>query len=209
VSHRVVQRVAQDGQYADGGGGRHLEPEQRIDAEGDDEVVGECDKTRNGHLPFEVDRHEDRDEDQEDDQALQGLLADVSAPCGPHYLDLDVVGRHAARGPERLGQLIACFRVHGLGLDPQRAVAELGDHGLTTDHRLCGFLGLFDRTGCPGHLELRAALELDAQVEAAEDQRPERDCEDHPGDRVPELAAIDEVVTDLTGVQAVREVAER
>ena len=58
-------------------------------------------------------------------------------------------------------------------------------------------------------LELRTAAELDAEVEAALDDRDEDREHDHDGrDRVPDLASADEVERARPGVEVVAELGE-
>ena len=79
---RVVERVAEDREEADHRRRRDLEPEERVDADGDDEVVEQRDETGDSHLPrAEVERHDDGHEDEEDDEAPDGLLADRLTPA--------------------------------------------------------------------------------------------------------------------------------
>ena len=61
--------------------GRDLEAGQRIDPDGDDEVVGQCDDRRDRHPPFaHVGPDEQDHEDDEDDQTDQRALGDRLAP---------------------------------------------------------------------------------------------------------------------------------
>ncbi len=97
----VVQGVAEDRQQADHRGGRDLEAGERVDADGDHEVVDQGDQRGHRHPPLEVDRQEDRHQDDEDDQALERLLGDLLAPGRADHLDLDLLLRHAAGVGER------------------------------------------------------------------------------------------------------------
>jgi hypothetical protein len=57
-------------------------------------------------------------------------------------------------------------------------------------------------------LEDRAALELDAEVEAEGEQRHDADDEDQAGDGVPDLLPSDEVERDLATVEATTDVTQ-
>ena len=77
----VVERVTEDRQQADDGGRRDLEPDQRVDADRDDQVVEQRDDGRRRHLPLVAQRQVDDDGDDEDDEALDRLVGDLLAPA--------------------------------------------------------------------------------------------------------------------------------
>jgi len=53
--------------------GVNQEERQRVDADGDEDVVDHGDDRRQRHLPLEEDRDVDGDQDEEDDERLDGL----------------------------------------------------------------------------------------------------------------------------------------
>ena len=89
---RVVDRVAEHGQHRRHRGGRHLPAEQGVDADGDDDVVGEGDDRRHRELPLEAQRDVADDEEQRDDDREQGALRDLAAEARGHVLDAERVG---------------------------------------------------------------------------------------------------------------------
>ena len=73
--------------------GRDLEAGERVDADGDHDVVGQRDEGGHGHLPLaEVGPDEEHHEHQEDRQAEQGALGDLLAPAGADLGLREVVG---------------------------------------------------------------------------------------------------------------------
>ena len=120
------------------------------------------------HLPgTEVQRHHERDEQQEDDERLERLLTDRRPPGGADEGRADVLVLHTKGLDESGLDLRARLIGESLGLDPDRAGAELGDVGRVALARAAdGFacLGLVVRRSARGrHPELGSAAELDIQ----------------------------------------------
>src|SRR6476660_6961711 len=208
----VIARVAEDREEADHRGRGDLEPEQRIDADGDDEVVQQRHEARDGHLPgAEVERHDDRHEDEEDDESSDRLLADRLSPAGPDERGADraLVDTELLR-ERRTGLVGAVGRRLGLHADGVLADdrrddvardARGGDRGLRL---LLVALAVGDALDA----ELGAAAELDAEVEAPDEDADEREGDEDGREGVPGLLALDEVDRALARVEVVSDLGE-
>src|SRR5206468_5751221 len=69
-------------------------------------------------------------------------------------------------------------------------------------------LYLAERRGRRGEGEDGPALEVDAEVEAADEQRHDADDQDAPGDRVPQALPADEVDRYLAAVELAAQIAQ-
>ena len=83
----VVQREAEDREEGDDGRRRDLEPEQRVDADADQDVVDHGDDRRDGHSPLEARRDVQGDEHEED---RRGRASAFSVISSPHVGPIDV-----------------------------------------------------------------------------------------------------------------------
>ena len=171
----------------------------------------ESDQGGNRHLPVpEIGPDLQHHQDQEDDQCLDGLAGDLVSPL---TTDLGVRdGVRLGRGglgdsPLNLGGLLV-VECPGLHLDGVRAETDdLGgvhvrDSG--GQHRPADVVDGRGRN-VGRRTELHTALELDTEVQATHQQAKQRDRDDDDRDRVPEFAALDEAVGNLTRVQGMGE----
>ena len=174
--HGVVEREAEDRQDAGDRRRCHLEPGQGVDADGDQDVVRQRHDRGDGHLPLaEVGPDEQHHQDEEHQQADEGALRGCRAPARPDVLCGEVVLGGPGLGQDRVGDLLALGRGQRLGLHQHRLAAGGGDHRLLgvldagAGDRLAELVGgvLGDLVGGQGDAVLGAALELDAEVEAA------------------------------------------
>ncbi len=103
----VIEREAEDGEERDHGRRRDLEPEERVHANTDEDVVRHRGERGDGHAPLEPDRDVQGQHDEEDDERAYRLVGDLSTPRRAdrreaHLADVDLrVGgeclAHAAR----------------------------------------------------------------------------------------------------------------
>jgi hypothetical protein len=208
VSERVFSRTLSQ---ADDGRRGHLELDQRIDADGDQDVVRERDERRDRHAPLEGEGQVDDDGDEEDDQALERLLGDVLAPARADRLRADVVGlgepELLLHGALHLGHV---GRAEALGLHSPAGAGLLHDGVFLDDpgalDRGAGVRGRDVRFA--GELEDRAALELDAEVQPEGEQRHDADDQDEARDGVPGLLPPDEVEGDLAAMEAAADITQ-
>ncbi len=166
------------------------------------------DQGRHRHPPLEGDRQVDRHQHHEDHQAEQGLLRDLVPPAGADDLAVDLLDRDVQRLGEAVADGVRALRLLGADLDPDLAlVGVLHQGGGVVRDTVRRALHLRDRQAGLLHGVDRAALELDAQVQAHR-QADRGDQHDDAGDAVPELAAPDEVEADLALVEPVAQIGE-
>ena len=204
--HGVVQRVAKNRQEADHRRGRHLETDEGVDAHREDEVVHERDDARDGHAPrAEVHRHDERDQNQEDDKRLRRLLAHFGAEGGPNLRLADVVGRHAVRVCEARRDVARHRELDNADLHANVVLTEDRDPGLLVwrvlRHHVLGELRV-------GVLHLRylvdvAASEVDAEVQALDDDDRDAQQQRDRGDGEPHAALGNDRIGALSRVQLV------
>ena len=130
----------------------------------------------------------------------------ISSPHdGPTALMLTSSRRRPGDVGQGGGDLVGCARRrHRLGLDPDAAPSSLVAASVTlvaADSLVDGARGLVDRGLVGRDLPHGAALEVDAEVEAAGDQRHQADQDHDARDREPQLAAADEVEVGLAVVE--------
>ena len=204
--HGVVQREPEDREDGDHRRGRDLTSRQRIDAGRDEHVVDQRDDGADRHLPLEPQADVQHDRGEDDDQAGQRLLGDLLAPRGTDVLLVDVARVDARLLRQRLQQRVRLrpvrrerrradqHRVAVRDLHLRVAVTVLVQH---VGH-LLGVDHLGERV-----LQLRAALEVDRQVQPHEDQAEQRERDHDPREREPPVAVLDDVEVG-DGVPAVR-----
>src|ERR671910_672513 len=196
---RVVDRVADDGQECGHGGRAHLPTRERVDPEGDQAVVDDRPQDRHREPPLEAERDEDRDQDERDQDRVDRAAEDLIREARGHVPDA-TLNRVELRG-DRARDLPDSCRLQRLGshgelveasagrlvpssLDDRIRLAELAHlcaHGRRVDRLL----------GC--ELDLRAAAEVDPQVQPFEDQGADRQRDQDTRDREPDPPLADRV----------------
>ena len=78
--HSVVERICQDGQEADQRCRRHLESDQGIDTDRDEDIMEEGDEGSECHLRFEGHREVDHHDDEEGHQTGDAFTRDLLPP---------------------------------------------------------------------------------------------------------------------------------
>ncbi len=130
---RVVHREAEDRQQTGHGCRRHREAGERVDADGQHDVVSQCDQRRDRHLPLaEVGPDEHHDQEQEDHHAQDGALSDLLAPARTDLVPGDLIVGCTGGVDDDLADLDVLRGGQVLGLDHDAAEVTLstgGGHG--------------------------------------------------------------------------------
>ena len=170
--HRVVERVAQDGEQGGDGVRGDLATDEHVDAHDDDKVMQKRDDRRHAHLRIaEADRDVGDDQKQRDEERNRRRLDDACAPVRADRGDLEAVGcptegvRHLVRRRRRIfsgsrggANEEARLAVGRRGLDDRVGLARIAE-------RITDLLGRNVARTVEGHR--RAADELDAEVHTA------------------------------------------
>ena len=168
--HRVVERIAQDGEQCCDRVRGNLAANQRVDAHHDDEVVQQRHNGDDAHLVLEADGDIGNDQQkryrERDGRRLDNALTPVRANRG----NLIAVGVQVQRGNNAVGQSAGLFGGSGARAH-QEALRAVGGSGLNHSIRLAGIaercahvldgnvLGVVER-------DRGAAHELDAELKA-------------------------------------------
>ena len=162
------------------------------------------------HPPLEADRDVDGDQDEERDQGPDGLPGDLLAPGGADDVDAHLLHRDAGGAGEVIldGRLDVAGLVADLDAEAfaTRPVEDL-DLGVLGGDAVLGQHGACVVHGLPVGLELPgdAALEVDPQVQALEDEGDGADHDQDRGDGEPDASLAHEVEVGLAVVQPVPE----
>ncbi len=183
--------------------GRDLEARQRVDADRDDDVVGQRDERGHRHLPLaEVGPDEQHHQHQEDAESEQGALGDLLAPA--RRRSPTVRGRRSERAGRVEDDLTTSALSSSVSGSVWTRIASLPEVVTTgeeassmpvpaTASRRSSAVSWLTCPAEQGDAVLRAAGELDAVVEALDDEPAHGDQHDHAGDGVPEPSPADEV----------------
>ena len=172
----VVQREPEDRQDRDHRLRRDLAPDERVDARRDHHVVHQRDHAADRHRPLEAPRDVDRDEHQHEQQSAERLSGDLLAPGRPDVLHVDVLRRHARLIGELLDEVLVVGQV-GERVGPDRHLVATGNElDLAGEAEVVqDRLDLIGRHGGRGRVDdLRAADEVDREVEPAQDHADQR-----------------------------------
>ena len=170
--HRVVERVAQDGEQGGDGVRGDLATDEHVDTHDDDKVMQQRHDRCHAHLRIaEANRDVGDDQQQRDEERNRRRLDDACAPVRAYRGDLEAVGgpaegvRHLVRRRRRIfsgsrggANKEARLAVSRRGLDDRVGLARIAE-------RVANLLSRHVARAVEGHR--RAADELDAEVHAA------------------------------------------
>ncbi len=150
------------------------------------------DQRADSHSPLETNRDVNGDRCEEEQQRPGGLLGDFLAPGWTHRFESGDFAQRSKLGAD-LGSEVGVFNV---GADAKRVFVDdlnLGVVGIKIGQEVAG---LSHRRAGRQHLEGGTALEVDTEVEAPEEKRPEADEDQHQrtnGRGLPHLGEVDVV----------------
>ena len=195
----VVQRVAHDREEGHHGRRRHLEPEQRVGTDGQHDVVPDSDERSDRHLPLEAEPQVQRDQHEEHHERppclARHLVAegradltrrqtlDVDIGSGGqrsvHVDSVDIGPEHTAHPEDVLGSGHSDELHSGVGHTGGSSgsgdVVGRRSVGRGPCGGIASIVGGVLRARRDRDLPHRAALELNAQVEPAHQQRHDAD----------------------------------
>ena len=184
---RVVERVAQDGQQRRDRRRRHLPADEGVDARHDQDVVHQRDQHRHGELPLEAQRDVDRDDQQRGDDRDQ--IAELATRLAEARADR-LRRSGCSREPEAVASSVlstsstppapSCLVEIWTTCLPSSALLSVwifASAEARAARARCGpastVAGLLQRRGDP-----RAAVEVDAEVDALAGDRQRADQQD-------------------------------